>query len=659
MDGTASEIRHVALGRLIEGPNTRKHFDEVKLTELTEDVRAHGILSPLLARPLPPAVAAEHGVPVEGYWEIVCGARRFRAANGAHLSTVPVIVRELDDREALEAQISENDRREDVSPIEQAEGYLCLHTTHGVSVEEIAQRFGVRRAFVNERLAIARACDEVREALDAGRIRVGVALAVSRLPSHDYQREAIKHFTTANAWGPEGFTVAEAGQWIGSTFHLRLASAPFDTGDATLTAAGSCDACPKTTEAQRPLFEEELSSAPAQCMDPRCYSEKREAAWIRATVEHRNAGRHVLSASESAAIVQGLTCSKGYARADVPPVEHGQGRKTWRQLLGAHYPEPVIARAPNGDVVEVLEPEALKVAVKAAGLDASKKPKKHKALVDGEKVLPADDLAARVAEANVERAARQAVAVEVRRASEGFDAKRPAAWDFVARIVVALGDDVAVCDTLSEITGRTVTGTKVNDALSAWLPSAQPDEVVTLVALVAARTAPELETEPDIYRALREAFGVDPGAIRDAVREAAAKKSAQKLVKLPKKAPKSKPVEQRIEVERDDEDEVELDETDEVTPSDPGGVLLAKGVKLKRSMGGAASWVQVATAGNKLLTYDLEGAGPEHIKKAVEIRSADKGAKMVTGFYAAGGDELDGEQVAFWDAKAAKKGGTK
>ena len=77
-------------------------------------------------------------------------------------------------------------------------------------------------------------------------------------------------------------------------------------------------------------------------------------------------------------------------------------------------------------------------------------------------------------------------------------------------------------------------------------------------------------------------------------------------------------------------------------------------------MGGAASWVQVATSNNKLLTYDLEGSGPEHIKKAVEIRSADKGAKMVTGFYAAGGDELDGEQVAFWGAsKAAKKGGAK
>ena len=74
---------------------------------------------------------------------------------------------------------------------------------------------------------------------------------------------------------------------------------------------------------------------------------------------------------------------------------------------------------------------------------------------------------------------------------------------------------------------------------------------------------------------------------------------------------------------------------------------------------GAASWVQVATAGNKLVTYDMEGAGPEHLKRAVEIRSADKGAKMVSGFYAANGDELDGEQVAFWDAKAAKKGGAR
>lgn len=628
------DIRSLPLDRLSEEENTRKHFDSARLAELAEDIRAHGVLSPLLVRPL-----------AGDLFGVVCGARRYRASHLVGLSSVPCIVRDLSDREALEAQISENDKRDGVSPVEQADAYLRLHVAHGVEVKEIASRFGVRVAFVNERLAIARACDEVREALDGRRVKIGTAVELARLPSHDYQREAVKLLVAEPSWIPGGHSVAEASQWIHDRYHLRLASAPFDVTDATLTSAGACDTCPKSTEAQRELFGEELSSGAAKCTDPRCYSEKREAEWTRTTATARNDGRRVLSASESAAVVQGLTCAKGYARADVPPVEHG-GRKTWKQLLGANYPETVLARAPDGSVVEVLEPEALKAAVKAAGL--SKKPAKAKPETAHDDVKRVDEGAARI-----EAAAIEAVVTEARGAAEDFDHERPGAWDFVARIVCALADDLAVCTTVGELVGHDVHGVNAAKELDQWLLDAAPSEIIGLIATVALRTAPEVDTTEDIYRAVRVALGVDPNKIMEAVREAAKKQSAQKLVKLPKKGSKSKPVEERIEVEPSD------DESDDVIPSDPGGVLVAKGGKLKRSMSGAASWVQVATAGNKLVTYDMEGAGPEHLKRAVEIRSADKGAKMVSGFYAANGDELDGEQVAFWDAKAAKKGGAR
>ena len=133
--GTSFEM--VAVDRVRESPsNPRRAFAGVE--ELAESVRAHGVLQPLIVRPLPapadlsemggPAgeVAVAAGEPVPGWYELVAGARRLRAARLAGLGEVPAVVRRLDDRAVLEIQVVENDQRVDVSPVEQADGYAEL-----------------------------------------------------------------------------------------------------------------------------------------------------------------------------------------------------------------------------------------------------------------------------------------------------------------------------------------------------------------------------------------------------------------------------------------------------------------------------------------------------------------------------------------------------
>lgn len=527
MDGNAPDRIEIIDIRYIteDASNYRKHFDETKLGELAADIAAHGVLVPLLVRPLDPEPDT---IPTEDTFEVVCGARRYRASKIAGRGTLPCIVRAMTDQEALEAQLSENGGRLDARPLETADAYLRLHEAYHVDVDTIASRFGARRALVLERLAVARACPELRAAVAADKIRWGLAVKVARLPIA-YQPEATKGLVK-ETFG-EGMTVAEGGMWLRDRYHLRLASAPFPTTDATLCeGAPACDVCPKNTSSQRELFGEDVAENDSQCTDPLCYAKKRQAAWERRTEEHRAAGRKVLTADQSAAIVQPFGCHGGYARADIAPTEHG-GRRTWKALLGVHYPTPVIARAPNGDVVEVLEPDELADACKKAGL-STKKSKPSKGDDDVKSLTKERE------EERIEEAARAALVVAVRQAAGLAELSHVGALDFAARVVAAIGGDAAVCDTLSDLVGRTVQGAQYENALNEWLRDAQPHEVITFVAVVAARTAPEVDTTAEIYRALRATFGVNCVGVMEATREVAKKKSEQKLTKLPKKSEK-------------------------------------------------------------------------------------------------------------------------
>lgn len=360
--------------------NPRKHFDERQLNELAQDIAAKGVLQALVVRPVPAGVVGrESGGPAgwadegAGHYEIVCGERRFRAAGRAGLAAVPVVVRQLDDREALECAISENGQRENLHPLEEADGFLALHTLHGEGVEDIAARFGVSTKLVHERLTLSKLCDEGRKAFLEGKLTWGVALRVARLPSQDYQRESVKYFLEGRPQWQGPLTAGDAARWIDQRYHLRLGTAPFDTKSAELLAGvGACVGCPKNSDAQVTMFDD---VTPGQCMDPVCFARKKEAAWQKSAADAAAEGRRVLTAEQSAAIApqwSGATWRDGYVPLDDKPKEHG-GRKTWAQLLGDHAPAPVVARGADGQAVPLYAPDDLKAAAKKAGLKALKK----------------------------------------------------------------------------------------------------------------------------------------------------------------------------------------------------------------------------------------------------------------------------------------------
>ena len=115
----------------------RKEFDEQALSELAESISQHGLLQPLLVRPL-----------TLGGYQIVAGERRYRASRMAGLTEVPVIIKELTDTETMEIALIENLQREDLSPVEEALGYKALIDEHGFSQEEVAKSVGKSRPAV-------------------------------------------------------------------------------------------------------------------------------------------------------------------------------------------------------------------------------------------------------------------------------------------------------------------------------------------------------------------------------------------------------------------------------------------------------------------------------------------------------------------------------
>src|SRR5699024_9786643 len=115
----------------------RKHFDQEKLEELADSIREHGVIQPLTVRKLS-----------SGYYQIIAGERRWRAARLAGLTEIPAVVIEADDRTAMELAMIENLQREDLNPMEEAEGYHALVDQYGLTQEQAAQRVGKSRSAV-------------------------------------------------------------------------------------------------------------------------------------------------------------------------------------------------------------------------------------------------------------------------------------------------------------------------------------------------------------------------------------------------------------------------------------------------------------------------------------------------------------------------------
>jgi ParB family transcriptional regulator, chromosome partitioning protein len=149
----------------------RKHFDESDLTDLCNSIKAHGVLQPILVRPV-----------ADGRYEIVAGERRWRAAQRAGLHTIPAVVREFNDVEVLEVAIIENVQRTDLNPIEEAQGFQALIDRFGRTQEDIAEAVGKSRPHIANMLRLLKLPDDLQEMVRDGRLSSGHARAILTAP---------------------------------------------------------------------------------------------------------------------------------------------------------------------------------------------------------------------------------------------------------------------------------------------------------------------------------------------------------------------------------------------------------------------------------------------------------------------------------------------
>ena len=152
----------------------RKEFDEKALSELAESISEHGLLQPLLVRPL-----------TLGGYEIVAGERRYRACRMAGLTEVPVIIRELSESETMELALIENLQREDLTPLEEAMGYEVLMNEHGFTQDEVSKSVGKSRPAIANALRLLKLPEGVKELLKENKISAGHARALLSLENED------------------------------------------------------------------------------------------------------------------------------------------------------------------------------------------------------------------------------------------------------------------------------------------------------------------------------------------------------------------------------------------------------------------------------------------------------------------------------------------
>lgn len=276
-------IFDIELARIQPSPfNPRKHLGD--LNDLANSIAEVGLQQPVVVRRVPGAStidAITH--------ELVFGHRRHAAAQLAGLQTITCIERDYDDDQVLEIQIVENSQREDVHPLDEADGFRVLHD-RGREISEIAERIGRPPAFVAKRLQLLDLTPNAREAFSDEQLTVGAALALARLPA-DLQEAALTELLEAARessfalWSGEGeappnpVSARAANHLIRGSYLLRLADAPWDLADEKAAKGKpSCSSCPARTGNQAHLWDDQ---APDLCLDRACYRAKLDASFKR------------------------------------------------------------------------------------------------------------------------------------------------------------------------------------------------------------------------------------------------------------------------------------------------------------------------------------------------------------------------------------------
>jgi len=384
--------------------NPRKHFDQAKLNELAEGIKASGVHQPVLVRPLPADRLQEtfadrrKGSPLPSH-EIVAGERRYRASKLAGASTIPAMIRRLTDDQVREIQLIENLQREDLTALEEAEGFHDLMEHSHLSAEEVGAKVKKSKAYVYARIKLRDLTQEPRDALESGKIDPSIALPIARIPDAKLQKKALAEALKRDYKDEPVHSVRSFETWLRENVMLDLAKATFNIKDETLHAtAGSCKTCPKRTGANPDLFAD-VKGADI-CTDPRCFEAKAEVHRGRLVAKAEAKGYTVIEGKAAKEIVgqYGYQPLKGYSRLDQKRTDIDESGPSLRKLLGSDAPSPVLIENPYTkeliEAVPTAEAEAVLVAKgaiakeetqTAAKLEAQIEALKDRAKIDSQK----------------------------------------------------------------------------------------------------------------------------------------------------------------------------------------------------------------------------------------------------------------------------------
>lgn len=348
-------IKELQLSKIHPSPmNPRKTFDETKLKEMSESIKAKGLIAPIVVRPRrsklarnerQQAVVTALGID-ECDFELIAGERRFRASKMAGLHKIPAIIRELDDEATAEIQAIENVQREDLHPLEEAAGYKMLIDRFGWTADTIAAKLNKSKGYIYGLLKLNQLPAAAAKALRDSRITKSIAELVARIPSQTGREEAAK---AVASWRDPTFQNVK--DWIQRTMMIELKGSPFPLELAIPTGEPdklmpACNNCPKMTGNNRMEFPDGRADV---CTDPTCHAAKVKTWIVYDLKKHQDKGDAVATSKQLDDIYQHGYFNESKWTDLAEQCWKDSKRRSYKKLLEGSELKPIYAISPKGE----------------------------------------------------------------------------------------------------------------------------------------------------------------------------------------------------------------------------------------------------------------------------------------------------------------------
>ena len=333
------ELRQLDMSKIRERKTNPRHFFNVAtMQELAESIKSTGVHQPITVRPVQnDMIDAE-----PTHFEIVCGARRFRASEMAGKEKIPAIIRRLNDEEAALVCSIENLQRVDLHPMEEAEGFRQI-LADGTKVDDLAQQLGKSKAYIYASIKLCSLCGEVKKLFIEGKIAASHAVLIARIPLRITQIEV------ANETIKWNWPVSNLERMIAGRYQCKLDDAKWNLKDEKLhPSAGSCVKCPNRTGNQQHNYPGISANV---CTDTSCFSIKR-AKFAESIIQKAQISGKVISGTEAEKILPNKYAelnSKTLVDIDRQNIPVGEKFLSIRQILDKSIPRTTLLVSPHED----------------------------------------------------------------------------------------------------------------------------------------------------------------------------------------------------------------------------------------------------------------------------------------------------------------------